>query len=298
MNGAAIHSLIPPGGGLEWNVETVCEVSSGGSLGDLMRGSRAFVFNYDEGGSDIFMLPDQDGLTQISGQVADDCNDAINVTDFGVGSSFTIEGGSICDDTVYATEFGPGGSFGAFKAGVPPASLSPQPIAGGEDMRYVLCFNVDGECQPCLLGSSPGPGDTSHIVVLVTTEGVCGGTCTQSSHLPTVLLEPDNPGEHLINAVVSPDNTKIAFEYVSSDDFQVYVGDFDPHTPAISNAAAVTSEGFNGSPTWSSDSQQLAFLSNRDGNLEIYVMNADGSDQQNITNTPNVSEHDPSWQVP
>ena len=38
----------------------------------------------------------------------------------------------------------------------------------------------------------------------------------------------------------------------------------------------------------------IAFTSNRDGNMEIYLMNADGSDQQNLTNHP-AEDMDPAW---
>ena len=37
-------------------------------------------------------------------------------------------------------------------------------------------------------------------------------------------------------------------------------------------------------PAWSPDGRQIAFVSDRDGNWEIYVMNADGSSQTNLTN--------------
>ncbi len=39
---------------------------------------------------------------------------------------------------------------------------------------------------------------------------------------------------------------------------------------------------------------RIAFVSKRDGNWEIYVMNADGSDQRNVTNNPSFDSH-PSW---
>src|SRR4030095_9755354 len=39
----------------------------------------------------------------------------------------------------------------------------------------------------------------------------------------------------------------------------------------------------NVDPVWSPDGQKLAFVSNRDGNREIYVVNADGSNLQNLT---------------
>ena len=38
-------------------------------------------------------------------------------------------------------------------------------------------------------------------------------------------------------------------------------------------------------PRWSPDGRKLAFTSERDGNWEIYVMNADGSGQRNLTRT-------------
>jgi len=47
-------------------------------------------------------------------------------------------------------------------------------------------------------------------------------------------------------------------------------------------------------PAWSPDGRKLAFVSRRDGNSEIYVMNADGGDQQNLTRQPASDSH-PSW---
>lgn len=47
-------------------------------------------------------------------------------------------------------------------------------------------------------------------------------------------------------------------------------------------------------PVWSPDGKKIASQSSRDGNFEIYVMNADGSEQKNLTNNPAHDRH-PSW---
>ena len=47
-------------------------------------------------------------------------------------------------------------------------------------------------------------------------------------------------------------------------------------------------------PNWSADGSQVGFTSDRDGNAEIYVMNADGSNQTRLTKIPADSVH-PRW---
>ncbi len=42
------------------------------------------------------------------------------------------------------------------------------------------------------------------------------------------------------------------------------------------------------------NSGKIAFMSDRDGNVEIYVMNADGSGQKNLTNNPAIDKN-PAW---
>ena len=49
-----------------------------------------------------------------------------------------------------------------------------------------------------------------------------------------------------------------------------------------------------GSAPWSPDGTKLAFTSNRDGNYEVYVMNADGSSQTRLTNTTSADVA-PQW---
>lgn len=47
-------------------------------------------------------------------------------------------------------------------------------------------------------------------------------------------------------------------------------------------------------PAWSPDGTKFAFVSARDGNLEIYIMNVDETELKNISNNP-ADDIDPSW---
>ena len=47
-------------------------------------------------------------------------------------------------------------------------------------------------------------------------------------------------------------------------------------------------------PAWSPDGQKIAFLSYVNGNYEIYVMNADGSNVLRLTEN-NASDDSPAW---
>jgi Tol biopolymer transport system component len=48
-------------------------------------------------------------------------------------------------------------------------------------------------------------------------------------------------------------------------------------------------------PAWSPDGARLAFRSHRDGNEEVYLMLADGSDQHNLSNSPSGGDYSPAW---
>lgn len=51
---------------------------------------------------------------------------------------------------------------------------------------------------------------------------------------------------------------------------------------------------WDSSPSWSRDGLEIVFQSFRDGNGEIYIMNANGAFQQRLTNDPEWDAH-PVW---
>jgi Tol biopolymer transport system component len=106
----------------------------------------------------------------------------------------------------------------------------------------------------------------------------------------------------------SPDGTHIAFDSTADDPDPLHCG--QPGNPAcIVNIYVMRADGSeitrltqsdptnplsNMHPHWSPDNRLLAFESDRDGNVEIYSMSADGSGQTRLTNNPAEDEH-PSW---
>src|SRR3954468_2705762 len=51
----------------------------------------------------------------------------------------------------------------------------------------------------------------------------------------------------------------------------------------------------DGQSAWSPDGRRIAFKSRRNGNNELYVMGADGSEETRLTNSFRVSEGQPFW---
>ncbi len=90
----------------------------------------------------------------------------------------------------------------------------------------------------------------------------------------------------------SPDGSKLVF-YSDRDDVngEIYVMNADGSgVPSrLTNNTAIDNR-----PSWSPDGTKIVFDSNRDGDSDIYVMNADGSNQIGLTNNA-VGDDSPAW---
>ena len=98
----------------------------------------------------------------------------------------------------------------------------------------------------------------------------------------------------------SPDGTKIAYSSEHIGNPEIFVMDADgKHLVQLTRHRA-----YDSSPSWSPDGSKIAFNSDRDhlievgpgqvGDLEIYVMNADGKNVIRLTKTGGLNR-EPSW---
>jgi len=63
-----------------------------------------------------------------------------------------------------------------------------------------------------------------------------------------------------------------------------------------SNVTRLTdSVGLDRNPAWSPDGSRIAYDSERDGLIDVFVMDADGANVTNLTNYPEGPSSDPNW---
>ncbi|MDQ4131910.1 MAG: hypothetical protein M3179_01605 [Actinomycetota bacterium] len=122
-----------------------------------------------------------------------------------------------------------------------------------------------------------------------------------SRNLEVATMNPDGSGltnltnheRHDYNPAWSADGTTILFESERqvagvSEMYRMNADGGDPQPLVVNGGPLDRPFGFH------PDSSQVVFHSNRDGNTEIYKMNADGSGQTNLTNHP-LADANPDW---
>lgn len=90
----------------------------------------------------------------------------------------------------------------------------------------------------------------------------------------------------------SPQGDKIAFVSTNSGSDEIYLVSIDG---SIVQQLTSNSNLWDKHPSWSPDGSQLVFYSNREGDRrQLWIMNADGSGQRNLSNNA-YEEWDPIW---
>ena len=90
--------------------------------------------------------------------------------------------------------------------------------------------------------------------------------------------------------VWSPDARRLAFVRIRGGRADIYVVNADgsglrrlAHAITFKPMGGGPSSGFGARPAWSPDSRKIAFMSNREGTDDIFVVNVDGSGLRNLT---------------
>ena len=117
--------------------------------------------------------------------------------------------------------------------------------------------------------------------------GACGSRIEKLNAATGSYTTIVNTTEFVSGPDWSPDGKLIAY----AQQFQLYTVNSNGTSPA---AIAPGSPGNNYAPSWSPNQTKIAFVSDRDGNEEIYVMNANGTGQVRLTDMVD-SDTSPRW---
>jgi Tol biopolymer transport system component len=176
------------------------------------------------------------------------------------------------------------------------------------DTFLLSIMNADGSgqraLQPRASDGSPAWSPDGRTLAVI---GYRDGSAPQQppQHIQLYIVDADGGGLRLLarNAregtpAWSPDGTKIAFVRLHAGVDDVYVTNVDgTGVRRLARGVRVTSDDYIGPlpvPAWSPDGRSIAFISNRSGRSEIYVMNADGSGQRRLTRAA-ATEFGPVW---
>ena len=120
------------------------------------------------------------------------------------------------------------------------------------------------------------------------------------------VLDADGSGGGLVakafpaSPAWSPDGTKIAFVRSRGGTVDVYVANADgTRTQRLARGVRLTGDpssdqGPLPQPAWSPDGRRIAFISDRSGTNDLWMMDADGSDQRRLTRN-SATESGPVW---
>ena len=165
---------------------------------------------------------------------------------------------------------------------------------GGGFEIYVI--NADGSGLTRLTVSDGGETAFQNIEPVWSPDGsTIAFTSTRLGNAYIHLMAPDGTDVTQLTKIPgqgpdwSPDGSRIVFYSLDvGGNFDIWVTDGTQET-RLTEDPAVDRE-----PAWSPAGDQIVFVSDRDGNSEIYVMDVDGSNPVRLTNDPSA-DIEPSW---
>jgi Tol biopolymer transport system component len=125
---------------------------------------------------------------------------------------------------------------------------------------------------------------------------LAGDRCRQHIHIVDArggdVVRLTSGAVHDAQPAWSPDGKQIAFSSNRANgNMDVWVMDADGGRPHRLTHA----EGVDLGPAWSPDGDRIAFTTDRDGDLEVYTMTAEGRDETDISNDATASDFTPTW---
>jgi tol-pal system beta propeller repeat protein TolB len=98
----------------------------------------------------------------------------------------------------------------------------------------------------------------------------------------------DNAGIPSFASAWSPDGTRLAFDSYRDGDNDIYTMNSSDGSEVMK---LTDNQNHDVNPTWSPDGTKIVF----ERDYDIWIMDADGTDQKNLTNTTVASEYEPDW---
>ena len=163
-------------------------------------------------------------------------------------------------------------------------------VDGSEILPCPDPLNPDSDQDGMIDGKDIDPCDSNNPAL----------TATAASLLPTATTVPPTAEPTQTPIVVTPSSTSVSLPrfggvilFVSDRDGnpEIYNTDDAGHILRMTDNPGVDSQA-----AWDPAMQRVAFTSNRDGQNEIYMMNADGTNLINLTNNP-ADDQQPAWSV-